>query len=212
LAICAISQPTVSASSVQRLMIQCCLLVQGAVQKEKVRLASVRVKEDSALAAEVASVSGQQVPGAATLEELLRRPHVHYRQAVQRASPLLLQRGSKQNCRVKHSRLSASFKYECHCGAIAALQPPCVRVCKDLKPDRLCHREAEGSTWGTIVWCLHMRIKRSLTESVFEHICPQGSASTTAIFPLVFHHFLPFLSCLQGFEQGFSKEGSTNVL
>ena len=68
--------------------------MQTAVQKEKVRLASVRVKEDCALAAEVASVSGQQVPGAATLEELLRRPHVHYRQVTQRASPLLLRRGS----------------------------------------------------------------------------------------------------------------------
>lgn len=39
----------------------------------------MRVKEGCALAAEVASVSGQQVPGAATLEELIRRPHVHYR-------------------------------------------------------------------------------------------------------------------------------------
>ena len=39
----------------------------------------MRVKEGCALAAEVASISGQQVPGAATLEELLRRPHVHYR-------------------------------------------------------------------------------------------------------------------------------------
>ncbi len=54
---------------------------QAAVQQEKQRLASVRVKEDSPLAAEVASISGQQVPGAATLEELLRRPHVHYRYA-----------------------------------------------------------------------------------------------------------------------------------
>ena len=85
-----------SASSVQRLMMQYCVSVQGAVQKEKARLASVRVKEDSALAAEVASVSGQQVPGAATLEELLRRPHVHYRQAIQRASPLLLLRLSSK--------------------------------------------------------------------------------------------------------------------
>ena len=40
------------------------------------------MKEDSALAAEVASISGQQVPAAATLEELLRRPHVHYRSLV----------------------------------------------------------------------------------------------------------------------------------
>ncbi len=86
LAASAASQPTISASSVQRLMMRCCFFLQSAVQKEKVRLASVRVKEDSALAAEVASVSGQQVPGAATLEELLRRPHVHYRQAIQRAS------------------------------------------------------------------------------------------------------------------------------
>ena len=56
--------------------------VQDAIHKEKERLASVRVKEDCALAAEVASISGQQVPGAATLEELLRRPHVHYRCAM----------------------------------------------------------------------------------------------------------------------------------
>ncbi len=42
----------------------------------------MRVKEGCALSAEVASVSGQQVPGAATLEELLRRPHVHYRCAM----------------------------------------------------------------------------------------------------------------------------------
>ena len=53
--------------------------MQSAVHKERERLVSVRVKEDCALAAEVASISGQQVPGAATLEELLRRPHVHYR-------------------------------------------------------------------------------------------------------------------------------------
>ena len=52
---------------------------QIAIQQEKTRLATVRVKEDSELAAEVASISGQQVPAAATLEELLRRPHVHYR-------------------------------------------------------------------------------------------------------------------------------------
>ena len=39
----------------------------------------VRVRGDDALAAEVAAISEQQVPAAgATLEELLRRPHVHY--------------------------------------------------------------------------------------------------------------------------------------
>ena len=54
---------------------------QSAIHQERERLLSVRVKEDSALAAEVASISGQQVPAAATLEELLRRPHVHYRSA-----------------------------------------------------------------------------------------------------------------------------------
>ena len=54
---------------------------QSAIHQERERLSSVRVKEDSALAAEVASISGQQVPAAATLEELLRRPHVHYRSA-----------------------------------------------------------------------------------------------------------------------------------
>jgi len=168
LAASAASQPTISASSVQRLMMRCCFFLQSAVQKEKVRLASVRVKEDSALAAEVASVSGQQVPGAATLEELLRRPHVHYRQAIRRAS--LCCCSTTVLCSI--ARLLTSFKYECHCGAIAALQPPCVRVCKDLKPETLCHREAEGNMCGRIVWCLHMRIKRSWAESILEYICP----------------------------------------
>ena len=46
---------------------------------EKERLAAVRVRGNDAFAAEVASISEQQVPEAgATLEELLRRPHVHY--------------------------------------------------------------------------------------------------------------------------------------
>lgn len=53
--------------------------MQSAVQQEKERLAGLRVKEGCALTQEVASVSGQQVSGAVTLEELLRRPHVHYR-------------------------------------------------------------------------------------------------------------------------------------
>ncbi|CAL8463849.1 g3383 [Coccomyxa elongata] len=52
---------------------------QAAIDAEKERLASVRVREDSALAQEAAHISGQQVPGIASLEELLRRPHVHYR-------------------------------------------------------------------------------------------------------------------------------------
>lgn len=55
------------------------LQLQAAVDSEKARLAGVRVREDSGLAAEAAAISGQAVPGAATLEELLRRPHVHFR-------------------------------------------------------------------------------------------------------------------------------------
>lgn len=45
---------------------------------EKQRLASHRVPETSAIAADVERISGQKVPRSSTLEELLRRPHVHY--------------------------------------------------------------------------------------------------------------------------------------
>lgn len=55
------------------------LVSQAAINAEKERLAGVRVREDSTLAQEAAQISGQQVPGIASLEELLRRPHVHYR-------------------------------------------------------------------------------------------------------------------------------------
>lgn len=56
-------------------------MLQAAVDAEKERLAAVRVREDSELALQAAAISGQQVPATATLEELLRRPHVHYRHA-----------------------------------------------------------------------------------------------------------------------------------
>jgi tRNA U34 5-carboxymethylaminomethyl modifying enzyme MnmG/GidA len=55
------------------------LCAQAAIDVEMERLRSVRVRGDSSLAQEAASISGQQVPQAVTLEELLRRPHVHYR-------------------------------------------------------------------------------------------------------------------------------------
>lgn len=45
---------------------------------ERQRLGTVRVPEGSALAAAVESVSGQSVPRSTSLEEFLRRPHVHY--------------------------------------------------------------------------------------------------------------------------------------
>ena len=51
---------------------------QAAIDVEKERLAAVRVREDSSLAQAAAEISGQQVPSIASLEELLRRPHVHY--------------------------------------------------------------------------------------------------------------------------------------
>ena len=54
------------------------MLEQAAIDVEKERLAAVRVREDSSLAQEAAEKSGQQVPSIASLEELLRRPHVHY--------------------------------------------------------------------------------------------------------------------------------------
>ncbi len=52
---------------------------QARIAEEKQRLAAVRVREDSDLARAAGAISGQAVPAAATLEELLRRPHVHHR-------------------------------------------------------------------------------------------------------------------------------------
>jgi tRNA uridine 5-carboxymethylaminomethyl modification enzyme len=51
---------------------------QAKVEAEKARLSSVRVPETSPLAQAVEAVSGQKVVRSSTLEELLRRPHVHY--------------------------------------------------------------------------------------------------------------------------------------
>ncbi|WIA39385.1 hypothetical protein OEZ86_005490 [Tetradesmus obliquus] len=58
---------------------------QARIDAEKARLASTRVTEASPLAAAVAEASGQALQRAATLEELLRRPHVHH--------PLLVAQG-----------------------------------------------------------------------------------------------------------------------
>ena len=110
--------------------------VQSAIQQEKTRLSSVRVKEDSALAAEVASISGQQLPAAATLEELLRRPHVHYRSAAMHLLPGVLSPSySHEAKRLAHS-IFQDFLGECcscccpftctemglHCGVVRCLE------------------------------------------------------------------------------------------
>lgn len=60
-------------------------LSQARIQAETRRLAAVRVQPHHPLALDAAACSGQNVPGLASLEELLRRPHVHY--------PLLMQHG-----------------------------------------------------------------------------------------------------------------------
>jgi len=59
---------------------------QDRINAEKRRLAVTRVSEDSPVALAAAAASGQAVPRACTLEELLRRPHVHY--------PLLARHGA----------------------------------------------------------------------------------------------------------------------
>lgn len=51
---------------------------QARLGEEKRRLAAVRVGENSEVVAEVARLSGQRVMKSLTLEEILRRPHVHY--------------------------------------------------------------------------------------------------------------------------------------
>lgn len=58
---------------------------QARIEAEKARLAATRISEASPLAAAVAEASGQAVQRAVTLEELLRRPHIHH--------PLLVQHG-----------------------------------------------------------------------------------------------------------------------
>lgn len=55
--------------------------MQERISSEKQRLASVRVRETSDVARAAETLSGQAVSSAPTLEELLRRPHVHYRRA-----------------------------------------------------------------------------------------------------------------------------------
>lgn len=58
---------------------------QARIEAEKARLAATRVAEDSELAAAVAAASGQSLQRSQTLEELLRRPHIHH--------PLLVKHG-----------------------------------------------------------------------------------------------------------------------
>lgn len=52
--------------------------MQERITAEKARLASTRVAEDSPVAAAAAAACAQPVVRSTTLEELLRRPHVHY--------------------------------------------------------------------------------------------------------------------------------------
>lgn len=49
------------------------------MEAEKSRLSSTRVRADSPVAQAAGELSGHAVSGSPTLEELLRRPHVHYR-------------------------------------------------------------------------------------------------------------------------------------
>eukprot|EP00879_Flechtneria_rotunda_P017653 GHRR01018505.1.p1 GENE.GHRR01018505.1~~GHRR01018505.1.p1 ORF type:complete len:564 (+),score=172.64 GHRR01018505.1:460-2151(+) len=56
---------------------------QARIEAEKARLASTRINESSPLAAAVAAASGQGIQRSATLEELLRRPHIHHKVLVQ---------------------------------------------------------------------------------------------------------------------------------
>jgi hypothetical protein len=60
---------------------------QERIEAEKARLASTRVPDDSALAAAAAGVSGQGLPRGVTLQDLLRRPHVHHGCAAVRLCP-----------------------------------------------------------------------------------------------------------------------------
>ncbi|PRW33833.1 tRNA uridine(34) 5-carboxymethylaminomethyl synthesis enzyme isoform A [Chlorella sorokiniana] len=51
---------------------------QERIDAERARLEAIRVQPDHPLAVAAEAVSGQKVPAAASLADLLRRPHVHY--------------------------------------------------------------------------------------------------------------------------------------
>jgi hypothetical protein len=55
------------------------LRLQARIEAEASRLAATRVPETHPAAEAAVKLSGQPVVRASTLEELLRRPHVHYR-------------------------------------------------------------------------------------------------------------------------------------
>lgn len=52
--------------------------MQDRIDAEISRLNSVRLQPDHPLALAAAELSGQKVPAALSLADLLRRPHVHY--------------------------------------------------------------------------------------------------------------------------------------
>lgn len=56
---------------------------QARIDAEKARLATTRVSETSPLAVAASAVSGQQLQRSITLQELLRRPHIHHRLLVE---------------------------------------------------------------------------------------------------------------------------------
>ena len=58
------------------------------IANERARLAATRVRPGDAAALAVEAVYGQPVHGGTSLEELLRRPHVHYQYAPQSALQL----------------------------------------------------------------------------------------------------------------------------
>lgn len=51
---------------------------QSRMEAEKTRLAACRIRADSPAARDAGELSGHAVSASLTLEELLRRPHVHY--------------------------------------------------------------------------------------------------------------------------------------
>ncbi|GBF99077.1 tRNA uridine 5-carboxymethylaminomethyl modification enzyme [Raphidocelis subcapitata] len=73
---------------------------QARMDAEKRRLAATRVSEDSPVARAAAEASGQAVARASTLEELLRRPHVHY--------PLLARHGAGRLVGAEHEAAAAA--------------------------------------------------------------------------------------------------------
>lgn len=96
---------SVGCSDVYRLRRSVIPATQAAIEMEKERLLTVRVAENSPVAQAAACVSGQNIAGAPTLADLLRRPHVHYSLLAEHGH------GAEEIGRAERERAEIDIKY-----------------------------------------------------------------------------------------------------